>query len=300
MRMRAPRPEDAEAVLELIVARDVADLGVPDYTLEDLRDEWALNEVDLERDAVVVEDDDGALVGYAIVRALGAMVSVPPAHEGRGIGTMLFRWAHDRSPRRRRWIGARNTAGQALLARAGYEPVRHYWRMRRALDAPVPPAPDVGVALRPLDPVGDAEAAHALKEAAFATTADHMPESLEEFREHHLTTHDFAPELSLLAVRDGRPVGFLIADRWEDGTGWVELLGVDPPERGRRIGEALLLTAFAAFRAAGLRSAQLGVASDNPRALRLYERVGMTQGFRVDVFEYKANDATPTAAGTSA
>jgi mycothiol synthase len=299
MRMRAPRPEEAESVLELIVARDIADFGVPDYTLDDLRGEWALGEVDLQRDAVVVEDDDGSLVGYAIVRAPGTMVTVPPEHEGRGIGTMLFRWAHERGLRRQ-WVGERNTAGQALLARASYERVRHYWRMRRQLDAPVPPPADVGVALRPLDPVADADTAHALKEAAFATTVDYRPQTLQEFRENHLTTHDFAAELSILAVRDGRPVGFLVADRWEDGTGWVDLLGVDPAERGRRIGEALLLTAFARFRDAGLRSAQLGVASDNPRALRLYERVGMTQGFRVDVFEYRANDASPTQAGTSA
>jgi mycothiol synthase len=278
----------------MIVARHVADFGVPDYTLDDLRDEWSLGELDLERDVVVVEDDDGALIGYAIVRSLGAMVVVPPAHEGRGIGTQLLEWAHARGPRRQ-WIGARNAAGQALLARAGYERARHYWRMRRPLDAPVPAPPDAGTALRALDPAADAEPVYALKEAAFATTADYWPESFDAFRQSHLEAHDLAPELSVLAERDGAPVGFLLARRWDDGTGWVDLLGVEPDQRGRRIGEALLLSAFAAFRAAGLRSAQLGVASDNPRALRLYERVGMTQAFRVDVFEHKA-----TAAGTSA
>ncbi len=39
------------------------------------------------------------------------------------------------------------------------------------------------------------------------------------------------------------------------------------PSRGRGLGSALLLSAFAAFATAGLREAQLGVASDNPRAL---------------------------------
>ena len=41
MELRAPRDTDAAAVLDLIVARDVADLGRPDYTLEDVENDWA-------------------------------------------------------------------------------------------------------------------------------------------------------------------------------------------------------------------------------------------------------------------
>ena len=40
-RLRPPADDDAEAVLAVIVARDVADLGVPDFTLEDLQADWA-------------------------------------------------------------------------------------------------------------------------------------------------------------------------------------------------------------------------------------------------------------------
>ena len=41
-RLRPPDAEaDAEAVLAVILARDVADIGVPDFTLEDLRADWA-------------------------------------------------------------------------------------------------------------------------------------------------------------------------------------------------------------------------------------------------------------------
>jgi hypothetical protein len=57
MRFRPPGPEDAPAVAEVMVARDLADLGRPDYTLEDLRDEWAGSDVDLEEDGVVAETD---------------------------------------------------------------------------------------------------------------------------------------------------------------------------------------------------------------------------------------------------
>ena len=41
MRVRAPEPSDAGAVLELIAARDIADLGYADYTLEDVKADWA-------------------------------------------------------------------------------------------------------------------------------------------------------------------------------------------------------------------------------------------------------------------
>jgi len=42
--------------------------------------------------------------------------------------------------------------------------------------------------------------------------------------------------------------------------------------------------------AAGLREAQLGVASDNPRALGLSERCGMTARFSADTYERAASD----------
>jgi ribosomal protein S18 acetylase RimI-like enzyme len=42
---------------------------------------------------------------------------------------------------------------------------------------------------------------------------------------------------------------------------------------------------FAAAARAGLARVQLGVASDNPNATRLYEKVGMTRRFRVDAYE---------------
>jgi mycothiol synthase len=301
MRLRPPTAADAEGVLELIVARDVADLGVPDYTLADLRQEWELDEVDLARDAVVVEDEDGSLLAYALVRSVGAQVIVPPQHTGRGIGTTLLRWADERGPRRQ-WLSERDTAGRELLERNGYRLARHYWRMERDLGAPVePPAPPEGFELRALDPRADAEAVHALDAAAFAGTPDDRPMSLAAFIEEHLEAHDLDPGLSLVAERDGRLVGLLITRRWdEDGVGFVADLAVDAHEQGRGLGTALLLNAFAGYRAAGLRAAQLGVASDNPRALRLYERAGMTQRFRFDVFEHSASDTPAATAGTTA
>lgn len=80
----------------------------------------------------------------------------------------------------------------------------------------------------------------------------------------------------------------------------MDLLGVHPNHRSRRLGTALLQNAFVHFAAAGLREAQLGVASDNPQALRLYERCGMTPRFRIVTFERPAVGAPLITTGIQA
>jgi ribosomal protein S18 acetylase RimI-like enzyme len=142
------------------------------------------------------------------------------------------------------------------------------------------------VLLRPVDVERDAVALHALDDAAFVGFPDYVPESADAFRAGHLEAHDFDPALSRVAEQDGRMVGSLLARRRpNEPVGWVDILAVYPDHQGRGIGTALLTTAFAAFARAGLREAQLGVASFNERALRLYERIGMTPQLQFDIYE---------------
>jgi mycothiol synthase len=292
MRMRAPAADDATAVAAVLAARDTFDLGAPDFTLEDVLDEWRLSEVDLSRDAVVAESADRRISGYAIVRSPGAFVVVDPAAEGQGIGAMLLAWAENRErelgrDRHRQWVAARNVRGRELLLAAGYRRERSYWRMVRALEQfAAPVGLPAGFDLRPLDAAADAVALHAVDKASFSANADYRPESLETFREEHLGAHDLDPQLSFVAEHDGEVAGFLLARRWADeGVGYVDILAVHPDHQRRGLGASLLRAAFERFNAAGLREAQLGVASDNPRALGLYERVGMTARFEVEAYE---------------
>jgi ribosomal protein S18 acetylase RimI-like enzyme len=88
-----------------------------------------------------------------------------------------------------------------------------------------------------------------------------------------------------VARRGDAIAGFTLCRRQPEGSGYVDLLAVDPSERGRGLGTSLLLTAFADLARAGLRDAWLDVASDNPRGLRLYDRAGMSERLRVDVYE---------------
>jgi mycothiol synthase len=292
MRLRAPALDDAEGVLAVLHARELADVGRAEYPLEMLRDEWRLSDVDLAADAVLAEVGEGRIVGYAMVRRPGSFAVVAPEYEGRGIGTQVLRWTEERErqlgrDRHRQWISAANESARALLVSAGYAHERSYWRMVRRFDGPVEPRePPAAYRLRTLDVEHDALEVHALDDEAFSGNADYAPETFEQFREEHLLAHDVDPGLSVVAVQGERIAGYLLTRRWHEQTvGFVDVLAVHPDHQRRGVASAMLGDAFAKFARAGLGEAQLGVASDNPRALSLYQRLGMSVLFRSDTYQ---------------
>ncbi len=301
MRYRAPVPADAPAVLAVFEARELADLGEVDQTLDQLLDEWRSSDLDLERNAQVVEDAEDRIVAYAAVRRPGTMVVVAPDHEGRGIGSRLLEWSEWRDRDRgrevhRQWAAADNASARALLTGAGYRHVRSYSRLVLSLEGiPAAPDPPAGFRLRSVDPANDAVAMHAVDASSFAPTPDYTPESLEEFTNEELGAHDFDATLSRVAIEGDQIVGFLLAGhRPEELVGYVHILAVAPKRQNRGLGTAMLQSALAAFAEAGLREARLGVASYNPRALHVYQRLGMVERFRYDVYERPVGAAAPS------
>jgi mycothiol synthase len=287
--IRAPEPDDAEAVAKVVIAGDIADIGEPDYTLEDLHDEWGARDFDLAHDAVVVEERR-RIVGYATFRGPDVLIVVDPERRGEGIGTALRGWAEDRAREKgrqtlRQEVGDRNASAREHLTLAGYERERSYWRMELELDgSETPPVPPKGFTIRPFDPAADGPALYVVNEAAFAGNADYQPESEAHFGDEHLRGHNLRPELSLVAEHGDGVAGFALVRDHGDKVAYVDLLAVHPDFAGRGLGSALLRTAFADASQAGFRSGRLGVASDNPNAIRLYARVGMTQRWRVDSY----------------
>jgi mycothiol synthase len=297
MRFRAPALDDATAVLDVLLARDIADLGVADHTLDELHDEWRETGFDLASDALVAETETGAIVGYAAVITPGIHAAVAPKHEGQGIGIRLLKWGEQRDrergrDRHRQWLAMNNTRGRALLLAAGYQRARSYWRLACVLDdLATAVAPPPGIRLRPVDVETDAITVHALNETSFSANADYRPEAITTFVERHLSARDFDAKLSCVAEDSGVAIGFLLACRLPDeGIGFVDLLGVHPDYRRRGAATAMLTATSEAFASAGLRDAELGVASDNPHALRLYERCGMKPRFQFDSYERAARD----------
>jgi mycothiol synthase len=284
-RLRPPRDADADAVLALIVARDIADLGMPDFTIEDLRADWATPGVDLEHDARV-SAPNGRIRGYAILLGDDAIVMVHPEAEGAGDGSVLRRWAEARAAERgtavlRQFTAGSNDAARAHLRHAGYAPAQHYFRLRADL-ATVPAAPAVPLRTFTAD---DEAAVHALIQEAFAEVEGHEHQPLEKWRAKTIGNERHDPSLWLLLEDEEGLVGAALGERWEEGTGYLAELAVAGRARGRGHGRTLLLGLFEAFRKAGLTHGELSVHGRNRGALRLYESVGMQPTWQADRWE---------------
>jgi GNAT superfamily N-acetyltransferase len=285
--MRPPTDADAGAVLDVIVACDIAELGAPDFTLADLRADWSAPGIELEHDARVTEAADGTIAAYALVtRTDDAFVLVRPDATGRGLGTLLRRWAEARAAERgvavlRQYAYGTSAAARALLRAAGYEVSQVYFRLRAEL-ATVPAAPPAR--LRTFAP-GDEPAVHALVEEAFAEIEGNTPQTLAAFRAATVDKDGWDPSLWLLLEDDEGLAGVALGERWPGGGGFVAYLAVARRARGRGYGRTLLLALFGAFKRANLVFAELSVHGRNRGALNLYRSAGMEPVFETERWE---------------
>jgi ribosomal protein S18 acetylase RimI-like enzyme len=162
----------------------------------------------------------------------------------------------------------------AAFERHGLRHLRSSFTLARS-DAAAPLAaaafPD-GVTVAPYQ-LGEAdEAVHRLiyLDAAWASVAGHAERDLDGWRRAARSCRSL-----FLARRDGRPVGWVAGRLLESGRGWVSSLAVAADERGRGLGRALLLHAFADLQRVGARGLALAVEAHNDTALGLYRSVGL-------------------------
>lgn len=285
MRLRPATAADAEAATALIIAVDIDQLGEADYSHEVLLDEWGEVDFELAKDAVALEDAEGTLIAYAHFRGGDLLAVVDPTREGEGAGTALLEWAERRGREKglkqlRQAVGNRGASSFALLQAAGWEYVRSFWRMERDSRAGDEEPPGLRAVT-----AADAPALWLIHEAAFSRVGGYRPMAEDAWIQREFSSHNFDAALGRVAERDGAPVGFALARRWEQDTVYVPLLAVHPDHAGRGLGGTLLTGVFAAVARAGLRQVQLNVAADNPNAVRLYERVGMSQRWRADEYQ---------------
>jgi len=274
-------------VLRVLLARDVADIGYPDFTLEDLHADWATPGLDLQRDAWVVEQPGGELVASSLLLGDDALIFVHPDACGRGIGGALRELTEERARERgtavlRQFIPTRNEVAAGLLLDAGYWPVQHYLRMRIEL-GDLPPFAKGDV--RRFDRDQDEIAVHELVEAALSEVEGSVAEPLEVWRRQRIEKKRWDPALWLVLEDEEGLAGAALGERWDGGVGYVAQLAVAPRARGRGHGRTLLLSLFEAFRADGMRRAELSVHGANRGAARLYESVGMTASWEAQRWE---------------
>jgi mycothiol synthase len=288
--LRAPTTVDAEAVAELLRARDLVDLGQPEVTVGDVRDDWEAPEVELERDAWVVQAPGGALVAYALVTGADLLVAVDPEAVGQGLGTGLRQAAERRARARgvrvvRQFVPTANTAARILLLEAGWWPVHHYFRMQIALeDAPSPPP----VLARAFDRKRDVEPVWHLIQGAYTGVEGYLPQSLEGWRATGIDKPGWDPGLWLLLHDAQGIVGAALGERGDTGRkrfGLVSALAVAHRARGHGHGRTLLLLLFDAFRRRRLRFAEAAVHGRTAGSARLFESVGMTAARQIERWE---------------
>jgi len=233
-------------------------------------------------------------VGYALVwmedprNVFVADLTVHPAHRGRGLSELLLELSESRAAGAARrppggaaanlgvWTHENDTARRALYERHGFRYVRTFLRLEVDLAeqaaAPVWPP---GIAVRRFRRRRDEAAVHAAAEQAFQ---DHWrPDSmdLDEWLAFRFERPDLDLDLWWVAWDGEEVAGSLLAFESPLG-GYIDSLSVRRPWRGRGLGRALLLEAFAELRRRGLPQAYLGVDSENPTgAMGLYESVGM-------------------------
>lgn len=303
LRFRRPRADNPDyAAMAAVVAAANTHDGIPYVpSAANMREELSGSDALDERHDVVLAEIDGRLVAEAgverVVRAGIAVYQtwghVVPDVRRRGIGRAMLaeniRRARERAaaePGDGPWdIRDHAEDGElghvALLAEAGFRPLRYYFAMRRPTldDLPDVDMPD-GLEVRPVT----ADQHRAIWEA-----------DLEAFRDHWQVREQTEADFDILFGREELDTGLWVV-AWDGDAiagvvqtwiwreenerlgvrrGWLEHISVRRPWRRRGLGRAITAEALHRLRAVGMTEAMLGVDADNPTgALGLYEGLG--------------------------
>jgi len=300
---RRPRIDDAQAIYDLVAARNTAIIGYPDCTLDDVRDELEEPGFDPEVNGWVVHDRGGALAGYGWAYGEGHsdVVNVDVVATDAAVADWLWSNVLERATA----IGAAlghtevkvdagvyrvDEAQRTRVAALDFTPATTFHRMRIDFDGepPDPVVPD-GVVVRtgPGDEAFRREA-HAVSTRAFVEHFGFVAKSFEDWHKgiEASSTHDWA-QLRVAYV-DGEPVAMVRgSDQFleDEGCGYIPTVAVLPAARGRGLAKLLLRQAFADDFRRGRKGTILHVDTNNVTpALDLYLGVGMRPVLVIDVW----------------
>jgi GNAT superfamily N-acetyltransferase len=305
--VRRPHKDELAAIVDLMNASTIDEVGVPDADMEELLRSWRKSTFDPGRDAWVVETSDGRLVGSVHVEVESAEGDLlidgytHPEFVGRGIGSRLSDLAERRAVEvateqgiavpvevfRGAWSGS---PGARFLEDRGYARTRSFIRMR--IDMGSPPAEPVwpdGIRLEGFERGRDEALFWEALEEAFQDHWRWAPSPLDEWVKQTIEDDDDYDGALWFRAMDGDRVAGAVIGRprtAEDPTsGWIGDLAVRRPWRRRGIALALLQHELGVLYRRGLRAAMLGVDSESQTgATHLYERAGMREYRRIDVY----------------
>jgi len=305
--IRNYRDGDLEAVVHLINAADAVDQLDETTDVSEFRQLLYRPDFDPYQDALVALDEEQNIVGHARLDLKnaprqGRFIAHTVVHadwRDEAIEEALLGQLWSRAQERRRALGnkpvqfrtycaAHQERRATLFERLRLRPVRYDLHMVcHPLDNLSEPTPPAGVLIRPYVRDQYDEAALEVVNAAFGDVMDFAAVTLDDFG-HWLDSPSFREYLSYAALEGNEVAGVCLCTVSEAGAGLlgrsvgtVDTLCVLPEYRRRGLGSALLLTSLQAFKQAGLESAKLDTATENPtQAIRLYERAGFREAWR--------------------
>jgi ribosomal protein S18 acetylase RimI-like enzyme len=306
--LRRPTLDDVSAILEVVHASDVAAVGYPDFSANEVVEILTMPDHDPALDSWLAYDASGRLGAWAyIVNPSGGVREVFDVYVHPDFGTrvrpvllgeVLARIGARATARGLACVTARagaiasETAYVDALTAAGFTFTKRYARMRIDFDASPPPAPAVvpGVTIRSVRREDEAELRrfHDVRQTAFRDTPDFQDYDFATWQERLAALPSIAWDEWFVAEAGGELVGLLQSSdqQLDDNEGWVKNLAVRKEFRGRGIGAALLATAFGVYLSKGRRAAGLAVDMTNPTgAYRLYRGVGMSPSYEADLYE---------------
>jgi mycothiol synthase len=285
---------DAEAVFALTYAAEHEDMGHPMVELEDIRSDWARPSYDLGAQSIGFFEQD-VLVAYGEVHQNRLEAYVHPAHRGRGLGVRLYRWGLARAKdlgyeRVGQTVPVNNTGAIDLFTAHGATLLYTSWILELPEGAAIADQDlPAGHRLRSFEPGRDMYDVYRTFEDAFNEWPNRQPSTLEDWRAFALGRSDFEPWQIITVVVDVDGVEQILGAcrvSVHDGEGWVDQIAVRREARGRGLGRALLVSAFAEARSRGATTSRLNTDS-RTGALGLYEHVGMVV---VETYEHYAVD----------
>jgi mycothiol synthase len=304
---RAPREDEVAAIVDLMNACSIDEIGVPDADPDEVFRTWRKGSFDRERDAWVAETAEGRLVGYGFIELeteggdLEIDTYTEPGFKGFGVGSTLSDLAELRALEvaadqgketpvevfRGAYTG---TGGAEFLSARGYEVTRSFIRMRIDMDAwpPEPEWPD-GITVMGFERGRDEHLYHECLEEAFQDHWRWTPAPFEEWVQGMIEHDDGFDGSMWFRAMDGDQVAGAIVGRprssEDPNAGWIQDLAVRRPWRRRGVALALLAHEFRVLYERGIRAAMLSVDADSPTgATHLYERAGMREYRRIDVY----------------
>ncbi len=287
--LRAPTPDDAQAVTDLLAVCDTADFGEPDLSVEDIRADWRRDGFVLERDAWLIYAQDGALVAYGNTydtrefTRVDPTTCVHPKYRERGLEDFHIAQVEARTrayanKKIVQWIVSEKLRyWTERFERRGYNQApRHDYVMEIELNEK-PAAPDLpdGFVMRSFERDRDERAVWACIQEAFRDHRGHKDMEFETWWAGYAEHAEWSPELSTVVTQGAEVVAAAMVLHSFAG-GWVRQIGVRRAWRKNGLGLAILHRVFNECYTRGIKKVGLGVDADSlTGATRLYERAGM-------------------------